>query len=196
MLAAGVGAYGKMPGAGDFFRLNAPAGFVAVWDPWLQAGMVQVAQAMGAGWEAAYMSAPIWRFSIAAGLAGPQAVTGVLMPSVDRVGRQFPLTLMAPLQAGTDLAAHHAAAEPLFLALEDLALTALQDDLTRDALEVALAALPDMALPDLSGGAGEGGSLWSSVLDGDVHQMRCAGLPAGAQMRGLFDLATTEAGWA
>ncbi len=28
-------------------------------------------------------------------MAGPEAVTGVLMPSVDRVGRQFPLTLAA-----------------------------------------------------------------------------------------------------
>ena len=93
----GVGAFGKMPSAGDFFRLNAPPGFVRAWDGWLQQAMLEGQRALGPAWDDAYMSAPIWRFTLTAGLAGPHKAQGVLMPSVDRVGRRFPLTLMRAL---------------------------------------------------------------------------------------------------
>ncbi len=88
------------------------------------------------------MSAPIWRFTLDAGVAGPQAALGVLMPSVDRVGRQFPLTLAALLPG----VPAHPVAEDTFAALEELALDALED-LPRDAL---LARLAQIATP--SGG--------------------------------------------
>ena len=58
---AGFGAFGKMPSAGDFFRLNTPGGFVRVWDAWLQQVMLEGQGAYGPGFDAHYMSAPIWR---------------------------------------------------------------------------------------------------------------------------------------
>ena len=93
-MTAGFGAFGKMPAVGDFFRLGPPAGFVEPWDGWVQQAMLTGQAAHGPGWDGLYMQAPIWRFTLAPGLAGPQAVLGVVMPSVDRVGRRFPLTLV------------------------------------------------------------------------------------------------------
>ncbi len=38
-----------------------------------------------------YLTCPIWRFALAPGACGDQGRLGVLMPSVDKVGRYFPL---------------------------------------------------------------------------------------------------------
>ena len=95
-MTTGFGAFGKLPSMGDFLRHNLPSGFVQTWDTWLQAGMLNLRETMAERWADAYMSAPIWRFTLPAGFAGAQAVSGIMMASVDRVGRQYPLTLAAP----------------------------------------------------------------------------------------------------
>ena len=51
--------------------------------------------ALGDDWLAAWNVAPIWRFALPPGDCGPDAALGLWMPSVDRVGRQFPLTFAA-----------------------------------------------------------------------------------------------------
>ncbi|UWQ81356.1 type VI secretion system-associated protein TagF (plasmid) [Leisingera sp. S132] len=203
---AGFGAFGKMPSAGDFFRLNTPGGFVRVWDAWLQQVMLDGKGAYGAGFDAHYMSAPIWRFSLPAGLAGAAPVWGVMMPSVDRVGRRFPLTLVAARPAASQAGLDHRGAEPLFEGLEDLALDALEDTMTRDRLAERLASMPvpegvQPAAMDvvMAGPLGPerlkaldprlaGCSLWTAVLDGVPRTLACKGLPHGAVALGLFDL--------
>jgi type VI secretion system protein ImpM len=50
-----------------------------------------------------YLTSPAWRFVCAAGACGPAAVIGVAAPSVDQVGRYFPLTLAAELPADVSL---------------------------------------------------------------------------------------------
>lgn len=42
-----------------------------------------------------YLTSPVWRFAIAPGVLGPEGLGGVMMPSVDRVGRYFPLIIGA-----------------------------------------------------------------------------------------------------
>ncbi|KIC15965.1 MULTISPECIES: type VI secretion system-associated protein TagF [unclassified Leisingera] len=203
---AGFGAFGKMPSAGDFFRLNTPGGFVRVWDAWLQQVMLDGKAVYGAGFDAHYMTAPIWRFTLPAGLAGAASVWGVMMPSVDRVGRRFPLTLMEALPKSGPPALGHLSAEPLFEGLEDLALDALEDTMTKDSLAERLAAMP---VPDgvqpaatdvvMAGPLGPerlkqsdprlaGCSLWTAVLDGEPRTLACRGLPAGVTALALFDL--------
>lgn len=210
------GAFGKMPAIGDFFRLNTPAGFVSAWDDWVQRGMLAAQTALGAAWDAHYMSAPIWRFSLCAGLAGQTRALGVMMPSVDRVGRRFPLTLMAPLPAAGSVERDHFSHETVFSAAETLALDALEDGMSRDLLEQRLSDLPPVApsqagsshavaggiavcsptgtgvLPDL---AARGlatriarPSVWSTVVGDTERLLVCDGLPNDAQMQALFHL--------
>ncbi len=185
----GYGAYGKMPSLGDFFRVGLPPAFVDPWDRWLQQGLAGLRASFGTRWDACYMTAPIWRFTLAAGLAGPQAAQGVLMPSVDRVGRQFPLTLARLLPGQPGVAAADAAGLAAFEALEDVALEALDDAMTRDRLSAMLAAVPVPAPPGPDAGAmaGPGQSLWSALIDGQVCRISHAGLPEPALMRTFFD---------
>jgi type VI secretion system protein ImpM len=89
-MAAGL--FGKLPAKRDFVAVNASSGFLAVWEPWLQAGLATSKEALGSGWVEAYNRAPLWRFWLGAGLFG-EAVIGAFMPSVDGVGRAFPLAV-------------------------------------------------------------------------------------------------------
>ena len=93
---AAFGAYGKIPALGDFFRLGAEREFVTPWDIWLQTTLLAARKSLGDRFEDCYMSAPIWRFALPPSIAGTQGVVGILMPSVDRVGRQFKSPLVIP----------------------------------------------------------------------------------------------------
>ena len=46
--------------------------------------------ALGDRWLDVYLTSPAWRFASAAGACGPAPVIGLMVPSVDRVGRYFP----------------------------------------------------------------------------------------------------------
>ena len=92
-----AGFYGKLFSTGDFVRRGFPVEIYELWDPWLQQGLLHSRAALGEHWLDAYLSAPIWRFVLAPGLAGDAAWVGAMMPSVDRVGRYFPLTVVAGL---------------------------------------------------------------------------------------------------
>lgn len=217
-MTARFGAFGKFPALGDFFRMDLPQGFVDPWDRWLQEGMVAARVALGEGWQDCYFSAPIWRFTLSPGIVGASAMAGVMMMSVDRVGRQFPLTLACTLGDSQGALLEHFRQEPTFRMLEDLALDALEDGMTRDILAERLAAMqmspPSTApirLEQTQGslvvqGAGPGElapalaaqlagarfrkpSVWSAELDGATRMMVCEGLPAGGQMTGLFNMA-------
>ena len=89
-----VGLFGKLPAKRDFVAFGASRRFLEAWEPWLQAGMATSKQSVGTGWTELYNRAPIWRFWLGADFCG-EAMIGAFMPSVDGVGRSFPLTLFA-----------------------------------------------------------------------------------------------------
>jgi type VI secretion system protein ImpM len=94
-----VGLYGKLPSHGDFLRRRTSDGFVEVWDRWLQECLAASRAALDDRWLNLYLTSPAWRFACDAGVCGPEAVMGVMVPSVDRVGRYFPLTIVATVPA-------------------------------------------------------------------------------------------------
>lgn len=83
------GFFGKLPARGDFVSAGLPRGFVSHWDAWISATLPTVLAAAGDDW----LLASPWRFALERGVCGINAVTGVLLPSIDKVGRPFPLTL-------------------------------------------------------------------------------------------------------
>jgi type VI secretion system protein ImpM len=212
-----VGAFGKLPSMGDFLRADTPPGFVEAWDAWLQRAIVGARQSLGGRWQECYFSAPIWRFTLAHGLAGRLPILGILMASVDRVGRQFPLTLAAPLPQGSPPILAHLMGETIFTRLEDLALEALETGLDRAQFLHRLAALPPVGAPRLAptaeragaitmlrAGTGRTGSylaagllepryrqpsIWSTLLAEGTRVLMTEGLPRDGQVAGLFDLA-------
>lgn len=95
-----AGCYGKIPALGDFLSRNLPAAFVEAWDSWLRRAMAACARGGDDGWSDRYLSAPIWRFLLAPGAMGETGRAGVLVPSVDRIGRCFPLTIATDIPDG------------------------------------------------------------------------------------------------
>lgn len=136
------GWYGKLPGVGDFASRRLPEGFIRPWDDWLQSVIPASQAARGTDWLERYLTMPIWRFVLAPGLVGASAWAGVLMPSVDRVGRRFPLTVAVALPS--DAAVVHAVFEAgdWFSDLEDAALGVLDPSRGAEELERALANCP------------------------------------------------------
>lgn len=120
-----TGFFGKLPDRGDFVRRDLPNAFVDVWDAWLQHGMAASRSTLGDTWLDAWLCAPVWRFALSRGVCGPDAWAGVMMPSVDRAGRYFPLTLAAAAPAG--LPATAMLAGDWIKAVEAAALSALEE---------------------------------------------------------------------
>ena len=138
--AAAPGFHGKLVAKGDFITRRLPRSFVDPWDSWLQDVVGGSRARMGEAWLDAYLTSPIWRFVLSAGLCGEAAAAGVLMPSVDRVGRYFPLTIVVQLPDGADPFDLPAAAD-WFRKAEELVRSALDDAFDFDGFDAQVAAL-------------------------------------------------------
>ncbi|HET8996667.1 MAG TPA: type VI secretion system-associated protein TagF [Acetobacteraceae bacterium] len=132
-----AGFYGKLPARGDFVRFALPGAFVDSWDTWLQRVIVGSRAQMGENWLPAYLEAPVWRFALPPACCGASSVLGLMLPSVDRAGRYFPLTFAALAPIGPDIARQPRATEWLDRC-EAAGRTALADDVTPDQLGAML----------------------------------------------------------
>jgi type VI secretion system protein ImpM len=92
---ASIGFFGKIPSRGDFLCAGLSPGFILAWDRWLQSVLTEGQRALGEIWPEVWHVAPVWRFTLPSGQCGRHPVLGLWMPSVDRVGRSFPLTIAA-----------------------------------------------------------------------------------------------------
>ena len=180
-----AGCFGKVRSYGDFVTRNLPSGFVARWDAMLQAGMLASRAAHGDDWLTIYLRAPLWYFVLGPDVVDENAWGGVLMPSVDSVGRHFPLTIAAAtgrdLGDGTDVDyACFIDARSWFERCGELALATL-DSVASDG-EAHHAAWPVASCE-------RGASLWwTDGPDGIAPSVRqCPGLPGAVQLSGLFD---------
>jgi type VI secretion system protein ImpM len=141
---AAPGWYGKLPTLGDFASRRLEGSFIEPWDLWLGEGMAAHRETLGPGWLDAYLGSPVWRFVLLPGAmpAEPAALAGVLMPSVDKVGRYFPLTLVRRLDALPHSARELESLLGWLQRLEDIAVDAMHDDWEIEQLDAALEALP------------------------------------------------------
>ncbi len=136
------GLYGKLPAKRDFVAVAASRAFLATWEPWLQGSISASRARLGAEWQSAFLRAPIWRFWLGEELAGG-AMIGAFMPSVDGIGRYFPLTVFAQAESGDTLPPPELDVnQSWFEQAESLLLAALAQDATFDAVTARLADLP------------------------------------------------------
>jgi type VI secretion system protein ImpM len=143
-----TGLYGKLPAHADFVARQLPPRFIAPWHAWLCEGLATAEAELGKGWGVAWAMTPVWRFALPALACGPWPISGVLMPSVDALGRRFPLTLAAPVTRPR---------EAWFASLEAAARQALQGHLQADALQALL--------PEPSGGGAGASGWWSGEAE-------------------------------
>lgn len=142
-----TGWFGKMPAHGDFVSRRLPAEWIAAWDDWLQQQLPRSRAMHGDdAWLALYLVAPVRRFWLAPGLLTPAAWLGVLMPSVDSVGRHFPLALATALPPARAQLADALAGEGWLAAADALARQALDPAFDVTALAQAAPTLPAPAV--------------------------------------------------
>jgi type VI secretion system protein ImpM len=162
---AALGCFGKIPARGDFLRLGLPRDFTDGWDAWISLMLTTSRDTLGQNWLAIWLEAPIWRFALAPGVCGAGAAIGAWMPSVDRVGRYFPLTIAA-VSANEDAAALIGQAGAFLDAAEYAGLAVIAEDNEPAMLLAAIAA--GAAEPARDSGVEpvrfpSAGSLWWSV---------------------------------
>jgi type VI secretion system protein ImpM len=129
-----LGLYGKLPNYGDFVHRNLPAKFINTWDSWLQQFVSGSQEQMGEQWLDVYLTSPIWRFVLSAGIVDENHWAGIVLPSVDQVGRYYPFSIAIPLPATVNPFEFISANSYWFEKIENLALRALDGQLTLDEL--------------------------------------------------------------
>lgn len=154
-----AGFYGKLPARGDFVRSGLPRDFTDPWDDWLSVVMSGSRAAMGDDWLPAYLESPVWRFALPPGVCGARAALGLMLPSVDRAGRYFPLTFAA-LSTDAVLGAESASAGEWLDRCEAAGRAALEEDAEPDRVTEMMGRLE----PPPADGAGIGQTqvLWWS----------------------------------
>jgi type VI secretion system protein ImpM len=135
------GWYGKIPSLGDFASRRLPQEFISSWDAWLQHALAASRADLGPRWLDIYLTSPIWRFALLPGVIGPTAWAGLMMPSVDKVGRHFPLTIATPLENQPAIIGAMLATQGWYAAVEKVALATLNIDFPPEQLEAALSGL-------------------------------------------------------
>jgi type VI secretion system protein ImpM len=138
--------FGKLQAKRDFIAPHAPPDFLKVWEPWFQAGLSSSRHALDAAWLDHYLQAPIWRFWLGAAICG-RTMLGAFMPSLDALGRYYPLVVVAAPPADADVAIappeieDHAA---WFAAVESFLLGTLEPE---SSFEEILTRLDAMSVP-------------------------------------------------
>jgi type VI secretion system protein ImpM len=137
--ATGVaGWFGKLPSLGDFASRRLPDAFVHGWDDWLQRGLASARDELGEGWLDRH-GLCTRRFWLGPAVLGRVSWAGLLIPSSDRVGRRFPLTIAASLAPHSHSLAIALAAHPWFDAVDRVARQVQLERLSVDELERELA---------------------------------------------------------
>ncbi len=158
--------FGKLPARGDFIERNMPRSLQRPFEDWLIPLVQQTRTELGGDWDHVWRGAGPWRFWIGPEVLGGSwqrdlrksahgqpvrggALTGVLLPSADRHGRDFPLVVVLadamaslmppPVTASPDRGWYDLCDELLYAARSGTDITAI---------EAALDRLPGPILPE------------------------------------------------
>jgi len=184
-----VGYTGKLPAYGDFVQGGGSLQSCKGWSAWAESGLAAARDV--AGFHDIFLTSPIWRFAVSAGVFGDTPVAGVLCPSMDKVGRLFPFAIMAELPIGVAPLTACSALGPWFDTLEASMLAALDPTATLEdlahsisdptpiqAVEIATPLSPTPSLSELSVTAeGEPATAATDPLDlSDDEPDQCDGV--------------------
>jgi type VI secretion system protein ImpM len=154
----GPGCFGKVPGRGDFVARRVPVVLQSAWETWLAGLVVAAREDLAAAWPDDWLTAPLWHFALGRVLAPPSGAAGVLVASVDRVGRCYPFTLIGLTAAGRTPPNEWAGNA------EALTLRALEDDFDPEVMDAALLSLGP---PPAFSAPGQQSGRRALALDGD-----------------------------
>lgn len=123
-----IGFFGKVPSHGDFISDGLERELIGTFDGWMRSGMHAGADMFTGRWPEIFSSSPPIRFIIERGIWGNCAYVGVLVPSADRVGRKYPLAIIAQLNGFREHPRSLYLDDTWFMAAEALAETSMTRD--------------------------------------------------------------------
>ncbi|MGL4237604.1 type VI secretion system-associated protein TagF [Tabrizicola sp.] len=186
------GYFGKVPTQGDFVSNGLQRNLADALDRWLRQAMQQSQRRMGRDWLDAFLVAPIWRMALTSGTLGPDPVVGLMMPSVDRIGRYFPLVIAAQLTGLSPDVHDMIALTEWYDAAEKLALSTLDPGFLFANFDQAVTSLGMRILPEFWSRHSKGKPLsvwWCGSSPDEVVQFN--GMPDPHDFERLFLLTTT-----
>ena len=190
----GPGLFGKLPSRGDFVLRRLDATCRDVLDDWLQAGISTSRRVLGDAWLRSYRNAPVWRFAWPSGACGSVPLAGVLMPSMDRVGRYFPLVLAE--QLSSDRTPEEVfGAMAWFDALETAALDALERETDLNDLDPAVSKIGPPPFGPAAPASGASLFWLPSEAGPPAVLLRSDGLPTPRSFCSLLSLHWPSGGW-
>ena len=133
-----IGLFGKLPAHGDFVQRNLSAGFINIWDDWLQHFIAGTKEQLGENWLDVYLTSPLWRFVFSAGVIDENIWAGIMIPSVDRVGRYYPFSIIKKLPHDVNPFEFMQLQTTWYKNIEELALDALDGQIMIDDLMLEL----------------------------------------------------------
>ncbi|KQO77685.1 type VI secretion system-associated protein TagF [Rhizobium sp. Leaf262] len=189
-----IGFYGKIPSHGDFVSEGMDRDLIGALDGWIRSGLHACADVFAERWTAVFTTSPPLRFIIERGIWGRSAYVGVLLPSKDRVGRKYPLVVLAQL---VDFRQHPRTLyldDTWFMAAEALAETSMTTDFDMGRFTTSIKRLRmpkprgDDEETSFSTPSAHPSSLWW-YIDTDTRRprgMKFEGKPAAADFVRLF----------
>lgn len=134
-----AGYFGKLPLRGDFIQRNVDPEFIQVWDGWLQNVITNSKEILGDQWLNYYLVSPIWRFYLP--LDNDATYCGLMLPSVDKVGRYFPFAIISQVDNSIPAQTLIENNKNWFNDVEQLAMNALDESINYDQLNLAIDSL-------------------------------------------------------
>lgn len=136
-----VGYYGKIPSKGDFLTQSLPRSFVDPWDMWLRDALANSKMRLGDDWMEYYLTTPLYQYALSPGVCGNQVWLGVMMASVDSVGRYFPMTICKSFSEASNPLILLESNREWFEVAQALLLSCLDDDFSLSDFEEKLSQL-------------------------------------------------------
>ena len=92
-----VGCFGKLPLSPEFIRVNAKGSTLQDFDQWMQEGLLWCRAKLGPQWRNNFLKSESWNFLFQVPKQ-KEWLIGVMMPSQDKAGRGFPMTLFLRIE--------------------------------------------------------------------------------------------------
>jgi len=169
----GFGVFGKLPQKRDFVAFDIPRAILEPFETWLQSAVAASRNELGREWQERYLVAPIWHFWGGREIFGVDCM-GAIMPSVDQVGRFFPLSIIYYDDSGNGLVPPvRAENEDWYISLDERLLQTLEEDAEVEAKTLAEGLKAPLQETDELDNPGEdfnSGMLWrqDDVVVGDL----------------------------
>ncbi|MBM3546281.1 MAG: type VI secretion system-associated protein TagF [Alphaproteobacteria bacterium] len=188
VIATTIGFFGKLPATGDFVVRGFERPVVSALTVWTDQLVSHLRRGAGEDWAAVFDRLQPIAWVAGEGVCGPGVFAGLMRPSMDRVGRRYPLIVGVALRPGRRVVPIAAAAQGWFDYVTGLIGDTWSPGLSVETLTAALVEAPPF--PDTGE---DGGAIAEPIAAGGWH-VRWAGRPRAQDLSAeMFDAAAAAA---